>query len=107
MDLSNSKNLKVTPRFEMIQNLERLDLTGCISLLEVHPSIGHLTELAFLSLQNCTSLVTLDFGNARRLRSLRVLRLAGCTKLENTPDFSGTLILQYLDMAMHKFIHDS
>jgi Leucine-rich repeat (LRR) protein len=98
MDLSNSKNLKVTPHFEMIQNLERLDLTGCISLLEVHPSIGLLTELVFLSLQNCTSLVTLDFGNAPKLRSLRVLRLAGCTKLENTPDFGGTLILQYLDM---------
>jgi Leucine-rich repeat (LRR) protein len=82
----------------VIQNLERLDLTGCISLLEVHPSIGLLTELVFLSLQNCTSLVILDFGNAPRLRSLRVLRLAGCTKLENTPDFGGTLILQYLDL---------
>ncbi|WJX82166.1 hypothetical protein P8452_64957 [Trifolium repens] len=98
IDLSNSKNLKVTPCFKGMEKLERLDLTGCINLLEVHPSIGLLTELVFLTLQNCASLVTLDFGNAPRLRSLRVLRLAGCTKLENTPDFCGTLILQYLDM---------
>jgi Leucine-rich repeat (LRR) protein len=110
MDLSNSKNLKVTPCFEVIQNLERLDLTGCISLLEVHPSIGLLTKLVFLSLHNCTSLVTLDFGNATRLRSLKVLRLSGYTKLEKTPNFSGLSNLHYLDMdrcASLSTIHES
>ncbi|WJX76705.1 hypothetical protein P8452_60092 [Trifolium repens] len=114
MDLSNSKNLKETPCFEMIQNLERLDFTGCINLLKVHPSIGLLTKLEFLSLQNCTSLVTLDFGNEPirpcLMRSLRVLHLAGCTKLENTPNFYGLFVLQYLDMdqcASLSTIHES
>ncbi|KAK2414713.1 disease resistance protein RPV1 [Trifolium repens] len=110
MDLSNSKNLKVTPCFEVIQNLERLDLTGCINLLEVHPSIGLLTKLVFLSLENCSSLVSLDFGNPSRLRDLKVLRLSECTKLENTPNFRGLLNLQYLDMdrcASLSTIHES
>ncbi|CAK8541970.1 unnamed protein product [Lathyrus sativus] len=113
MDLSNSKNLKVTPCFEVIPNLERLDLTGCINLLNVHPSIGLLTKLVFLSLQNCSSLVSLDFGNASRLKSLRVMRLSDCTKLEITPEFNGLVSLQYLEMdrcaslsMFHKSVKD-
>ncbi|XP_045798933.1 disease resistance protein RUN1-like isoform X1 [Trifolium pratense] len=110
MELSNSKNLKVTPRFEGMQNLERLDLTGCINLSVVHPSIGLLTKLEFLSLQNCTSLVTLVFRYAPRLMSLRVLSLSGCTKLENTLNFTELSNLQYLDMdrcASLSTIHES
>ncbi|KEH23202.1 disease resistance protein (TIR-NBS-LRR class), putative [Medicago truncatula] len=98
MDLSNSKNLKMTPCFEGVLNLERLDLSGCINLSQVDSSIGLLTKLVFLSLQNCRNLVNLDFGNAATLWSLKVLCLSDCTKLENTPDFSGLSILQYLDM---------
>ncbi|MCH83784.1 TMV resistance protein N-like [Trifolium medium] len=98
MDLSNSKNLKMTPCFEGILNLERLDFTGCINLLQVHPSIGLLSELVFLSLQKCSSLVHLDFGSATRLWSLRILRLSGCTKLERAPDLTAALNLEYLDV---------
>nr|WIL60037.1 nodulation protein [Melilotus officinalis] len=98
IDLSNSKNLKTTPCFDGILNLERLDLTGCINLSHVDPSIGLLSKLVFLSLQNYSSLVNLDFGNAAELWALKVLRLSDCTKLENTPNFSGLVFLQYLDM---------
>ncbi|RHN46514.1 putative leucine-rich repeat domain, L domain-containing protein [Medicago truncatula] len=98
MDLSNSKNLKMTPCFKGMQNLERLDFAGCISLWHVHPSIGLLRELQFLSLQNCTSLVCFEFGRVSESSSLRVLCLSGCTKLENTPDFEKLLNLEYLDM---------
>ncbi|CAI8592985.1 unnamed protein product [Vicia faba] len=98
MDLSNSKYLIETPKFFWTPKLERLDFTGCTNLIQVHPSIGHLTELVFLSLQNCSSLVDLDFGSVLRLSSLRVLRLSGCTKLEKTPDFTGASNLEYLDM---------
>ncbi|GAU29786.1 hypothetical protein TSUD_161910 [Trifolium subterraneum] len=98
MDLSNSKNLGMTPSFEGIQNLERLDLTGCINLSQVDPSIGLLTKLVFLSLQNCSSLVRLDFNGVSSLSSLIVLRLSGCTKLENPPDFTRAFNLEYLDM---------
>ncbi|XP_058779834.1 disease resistance protein RPV1-like [Vicia villosa] len=98
MDLSNSKYLIETPMFFGTPKLERLDFTGCTNLIQVHPSIGHLTELVFLSLQNCSSLVNLDFGSVSRLSSLRVIRLSGCTKLEQTPHVSGASNLEYLDM---------
>ncbi|CAI8592988.1 unnamed protein product [Vicia faba] len=98
MDLSNSKYLIETPKFFLTSKLERLDFTGCTNLIQVHPSIGHLTELVFLCLQNCSSLVDLDFGSVSRLSSLRVLRLSGCTKLEKTPDFISASNLEYLDM---------
>lgn len=98
MDLSNSRNLTVTPNFEGIQNLERIDFTGCINLLQVHPSVGLLTELVFLSLQNCTCLTSLDFGSVSRVWSLRVLRLSGCIELAKSPDFTGASNLEYLDM---------
>jgi len=98
MDLSNCKYLTETPIFNCIPNLERLDCTGCSNLLKVHPSIGHLTNLVFLSLQNCSSLVNLDFGSDSNLSSLRVLLLSGCTKLEKTPDFTGASNLAYLDI---------
>jgi Leucine-rich repeat (LRR) protein len=83
-----------------MRNLERLYLTGCINLWHLHSSIGLLTELQFLSLQNCSSLVCFDFGSESKLSSLRVLCLSGCTKLEITPDFRGLLNLEYLDMDL-------
>jgi Leucine-rich repeat (LRR) protein len=110
MDLSNSKNLKMTPCFEGLKNLEWLDLTGCINLLVVDASIGLLTELVFLSLQNCSSLVSLSLGSVSRLCSLRILRLSGCAKLDETPDFIEALHLEYLDMdqcTSLSMIHES
>ncbi|KAK7324667.1 hypothetical protein VNO77_28409 [Canavalia gladiata] len=97
VDLNNSINLTETPNFEGSPRLERLDFTGCTNLVRVHPSIGLLSKLAFLSLRNCSNLVTIDFGNVCNLGNLGVLHLSGCTKLESTPVFSGVVNLEYLD----------
>jgi len=89
------------------------DYTLTYGMCIVHSSIGLLTELQFLSLQNCISLVCFDFGSVSKLSSLRVMCLSGCTKLENTPDFKGLLNLEYLDMeqctslyTIHKSVGD-
>ncbi|RYQ97225.1 hypothetical protein Ahy_B08g093245 [Arachis hypogaea] len=50
MDLSNSKELMETPILNAAQVLR------CTKLLHVHPSIGLLKQLAYLSLQNGSSL---------------------------------------------------
>nr|KYP43256.1 TMV resistance protein N [Cajanus cajan] len=97
MDLSNSKYLVETTDFFGTPELERLDLSGCISLLQVDPSLGSLGKLAFLSLRNCTNLVSIDFDNGSNLSSLTVLHLSGCTKLEYTPNFTKAENLKYLD----------
>ncbi|XP_057435400.1 disease resistance protein RUN1-like isoform X2 [Lotus japonicus] len=65
----------------------------------VHPSIGLLDKLVFLSLLNCCSLVSFEFGsNGSKLGSLRVLHLSGCIKLEKSPNLTGAESLEYLDM---------
>ncbi|KAK7324665.1 hypothetical protein VNO77_28403 [Canavalia gladiata] len=98
MDLSNSKYLIETPDFSWVPKLERLDLSGCTNLSLLHPSIGLLSKLAFLSLQNCSNLVSINFDNGSNLSSLKVLHLSGCTKLEKTPDFTWATNLEYLDI---------
>ncbi|MED6152171.1 hypothetical protein PIB30_089324 [Stylosanthes scabra] len=97
VDLSYSKDLIETPNFGWNPNLKRLDFTGCTNLTHVHPSIGLLKQLAYLSLQNCSSLLTLNLGDDCNLSSLRVLSFSGCTKLEKSPDFTGLSNLEYLD----------
>jgi hypothetical protein len=74
--------------------------TGCINLLYVHPSIGLLEKLAFLSLEGCSSLVrlVLDSDTTSNLYSLEVLHLSGGTKLETIPHFTGVTNLEYLDI---------
>ncbi|CAJ1956752.1 unnamed protein product [Sphenostylis stenocarpa] len=98
IDLSNSIFLTETPDFSGIVNLERLDLSGCTNLLQVHSSMGFLKNLAFLNLRYCCSLVMITFHCVTDMRSLKVLHLSGCNKLESTPDFTRTPNLEYLDM---------
>ncbi|QHN95764.1 Protein SUPPRESSOR OF npr1-1, CONSTITUTIVE [Arachis hypogaea] len=88
-----------TPNFEWCTSLKRLNFSGCTNLQHVHPSIGLLARLVYLNLRDCSSLVTLYFGGDEcKLSSLIVLHLSGCTKLKTTPDFSGLLNLEYLDL---------
>jgi len=89
-----------TPNFARSRRLERLDFTGCINLSYVHPSIGLLEKLAFLSFEGCSSLVkfVIDGDIASNLYSLKILHLSGCTKLETIPCFTGVSNLEYLDM---------
>ncbi|XP_045804596.1 TMV resistance protein N-like isoform X1 [Trifolium pratense] len=100
VDLSNSKYLVETPSFAGCRILERLDFTGCMNLSYVHPSIGLLEKLAFLSLEGCSSLVmlVLDGDTASNLYSLKVLHLSGCTQLETISGFNGVSNLEYLDI---------
>ncbi|KAI9071692.1 hypothetical protein K1719_046351 [Acacia pycnantha] len=45
LDLSHSRFLLETPIFVGLQNLKRLLLEGCTSLVEIHFSLGHLPFL--------------------------------------------------------------
>ncbi|PWA61310.1 Leucine-rich repeat-containing protein [Artemisia annua] len=67
MKLRYCCNLTTTPDFSEITNLEELDLEGCVNLVNVHPSIG-------------------------MLKTLVVLNLAGCLKVEQHPSFVSSLI---------------
>ncbi|CAN6555770.1 unnamed protein product [Malus baccata var. baccata] len=85
MKVSHSKSLTRTPDFEGIPNLERLDLEGCESLVEIHFSIGTLKKLSFLTLKDCKSLELLP--DEIEMEHLEVLVLSGCSSVKKIPNF--------------------
>lgn len=81
INLSYSKNLTSTHDLRDLKLVERLLLRGCKNLLEVHPSIGELTNLFYLDLGECHSLEELpqSFG---QLKNLGRLDLGECDQLK-------------------------
>ncbi|CAI9262756.1 unnamed protein product [Lactuca saligna] len=81
LELDTLDNLIMTPDFDRIPNLERLILRGCKSLKKIHPSIGNLERLIFLSIEFCSGLKI--FPPIRRLKKLETLSLPDCPELFN------------------------
>ncbi|XP_065615623.1 disease resistance protein RPV1 isoform X1 [Quercus suber] len=100
IDLHDSKNLIRTPDFSGVPMLEGLDLFRCVSLEEIHPSIGQLSKLRYLNLERCESLTDLPCMSAV-MQSLRYLKLCGCSKISSFPKFTGIMkSLSRLNLAM-------
>ncbi|XP_035542998.1 disease resistance protein RUN1-like [Juglans regia] len=71
-DLSYSQNLIEIPDLTGVPNLEKINLSGCTSLCELHPSIGSLKKLKALGLDKCSSLEKLpDLSSLECLTDLR------------------------------------
>ncbi|XP_023535476.1 TMV resistance protein N-like isoform X1 [Cucurbita pepo subsp. pepo] len=85
--LNHSRKLFKTPNFETIPNLTRLELEGCISLVNIHPTIFTAKKLTFLSLKDCINLT--NFPPQINIKALEILILNGCSKLKKIPEFSG------------------
>ncbi|KAK9290772.1 hypothetical protein L1049_008949 [Liquidambar formosana] len=80
LNVSHSHCLMKTPDFKGLPSLEKLLLEDCISLVEVHPSIGNLSKLVFLNLKDCKNLVNLP-RSIYTLTSLENLDLSGCSNI--------------------------
>ncbi|PNY12730.1 TMV resistance protein N [Trifolium pratense] len=89
INLRNSKYLHQTPDFTGIPNLEKLDLEGCINLVEVHASLGLLKKLSYVTLEDCKSLKSLP--RKLEMNSLERLILSGCTAVRKLPDFGESM----------------
>ncbi|XP_031249162.1 TMV resistance protein N-like [Pistacia vera] len=87
--LSDSLNLKKTPDFTWVPNLEELILEGCSRLCEIHPSLLVHKNLILLNLKDCTSLRTLP--KSIHMESLQELVLSGCSKLKEFPEIVGSM----------------
>ncbi|KAM7469972.1 hypothetical protein LguiA_008155 [Lonicera macranthoides] len=74
LDLSYSERLVRTPNFSRLENLERVILKCCVSLVEVCESIEN---LKMLDLQDCKTLKKLP-RNIGKLGSLKALIISGC-----------------------------
>ncbi|WMV34794.1 hypothetical protein MTR67_028179 [Solanum verrucosum] len=91
LNLSFSRNLIRTPNFSEIPNLQRIILKSCVSLVEIHPSIGHLRKVIFLNMENCKNLKSLP--SSIQMESLEIFNLSGCEKLEKFPEIQGNMEL--------------
>lgn len=85
--LNHSQKLSRTPNFEKTPNLKRLELEGCTSLVNIHPSIFTAEKLIFLNLKDCINLTNLP--SHININVLEVLILSGCSKVKKIPEFYG------------------
>ncbi|KAK9910856.1 hypothetical protein M0R45_034795 [Rubus argutus] len=89
INLSFSQYLRKLPDLTEATNLKKVILEGCISLLEVHPSISVLKHLVCLNLKGCKKLKSLS--SSIHMNSLKLLDLSGCSNLEEFPEISGDM----------------
>ncbi|KAJ6978650.1 TMV resistance protein N-like [Populus alba x Populus x berolinensis] len=80
LDLRHSRDLIRTPNFSGLPTLEKVILEDCISLVQIHNSIGDLQRLLILNLRNCSGLMELP-EEMSRLNLLQELVLDGCSNL--------------------------
>ncbi|KAM5569608.1 disease resistance protein RPV1-like [Rosa sericea] len=81
INLSFCEYLTKVPDLSGSPNLQCLDLTLCINLVEVHRSVGFLDKLNYLRLGGCSRLET--FPKKVSWKSMRDLLLSFCERLEN------------------------
>ncbi|XP_019054036.1 PREDICTED: TMV resistance protein N-like isoform X2 [Nelumbo nucifera] len=94
LNLSHSVHMTKTPNFLGLPNLERLILEGCISLVDVHHSVGHLEKLIYLNLKNCIKLKDL-LRSVWEVKCLESLILSGCSNLHMSQSKPWPLFLCY------------
>ncbi|PRQ38269.1 putative TIR domain, P-loop containing nucleoside triphosphate hydrolase [Rosa chinensis] len=81
INLSNCQYLTKVSDLSGIPKLRHLDLDLCRNLVEVHPSVGFLDNLEYLSLCRCSRLET--FPTEFTWKSMRNLLLPLCGRLDN------------------------
>ncbi|KAM0014956.1 putative TIR domain, P-loop containing nucleoside triphosphate hydrolase [Helianthus debilis subsp. tardiflorus] len=83
LDLRSSRNLIKTPDFEGLPCLERLILSRCESLEEIHTSIGYHKKLVFVNMRDCVGLNS--FPPIIHMKKLETLNLSHCNQLQQFP----------------------
>ncbi|CAL2278875.1 unnamed protein product [Prunus armeniaca] len=86
MNFGSCEFLTKTPNISGIPHLQSLNLDHCTSLVEVHPSIGFHDKLLNLSLKSCHNLTLFPIIKPK---SLEVLNLEYCRRLETFPEIGG------------------
>ncbi|KAJ9554620.1 LOW QUALITY PROTEIN: hypothetical protein OSB04_018665 [Centaurea solstitialis] len=100
LDLGGSHKLYRTPNLDGLPCLERLILSHCGSLKEIHPSVGYHERIIFLDLHGCSDLEI--FPPITRMKKLETLRLSKCFKLRKFPEIQTSL-----DNLVKLTLHDS
>ncbi|XP_049932386.1 uncharacterized protein LOC116249162 [Nymphaea colorata] len=96
--LLNCPNLTISPNFTSMPHIEKLLFDGCVKLIQLCPSIGHLRRLTHLSLRKCESLKELPV-EVWHLTSLEELDLCSCKNLTVRADFTCMPHIEKLDFS--------
>uniref|UniRef100_A0A9I9DXM6 TMV resistance protein N-like n=3 Tax=Cucumis melo TaxID=3656 RepID=A0A9I9DXM6_CUCME len=108
INLSDSQFLSKTPDLSGVPYLERLVLSGCVELHQLHHSLGNLKHLTQLDLKHCKKLTSIPFNIC--LESLNTFVLSGCSNLTHFPKISANmnhLLELHLDETSIKTLHSS
>ena len=89
LDLSDCENLTVLPKLPT--QIKELRLSNCFRLERLE-NLAEMTEITFLDLTNCTSLISPELP-----KGLAHLNLAGCENLKVLPELPKELT--YLDLS--------
>ncbi|CAL2278869.1 unnamed protein product [Prunus armeniaca] len=88
MNFKSCEFLTKTPNISGIPNLQFLNLDDCTSLVEVHPSVGFHDKLLEVSFVRCHNLTLFPIIKSK---SLEVLNLQDCRRLETFPEIGGKM----------------
>ncbi|KAI5356094.1 hypothetical protein L3X38_008989 [Prunus dulcis] len=91
LNLSCSYKLRKSPDFSKLPNLEKLILRYCVSLSEVHSSIGDLGRLSLVNLEGCRTLEDLPL-NFYQSKSIETLILNKCRKFVKLAEGLGDMV---------------
>ncbi|KAL5139125.1 TMV resistance protein N [Glycine soja] len=80
IDLSECKHLKNVPDLSKASKLKWVNLSGCESLCDIHPSVFSLDTLETLTLDGCKNVKSLK--SEKHLKSLKEISVIGCTSLK-------------------------
>ncbi|VVB12353.1 unnamed protein product [Arabis nemorensis] len=94
VDLSHSHELSDLSGLSNAQNLERLNLEGCTSLVSLPKYMENMKSLLYLNMRQCKRLRSLPNTD---VSSLKILILSGCSELQEFEVISENLETLYLD----------
>lgn len=90
IQLESLCSLTSFPDVSEAPNVERLVLSNCGNLVEVHESFGFLKRLIYLKINGCSSL---KFMSSKfEMDSLETFIISECRLLERLPEFSPCMI---------------
>lgn len=88
LKIDNCEYLTHISDVSCLPNLEKISFKNCNRLTKVHDSIGFLSQLQILNAADCNKLMSFP---PLKLKSLRKLKLSGCTSLKKFPEILGKM----------------
>ena len=106
INLTSWESIQKLPKLRL-PNLEMLDLSNCINLVEIHEPVGFLDKLKTWNLTGCKKLQA--FPRGLKFKSLEYLYLQSCESIQEFPELYApnlkTLDLSYCENLVK--VHES